>query len=555
MGSHIFRAQLQARCCSAVTLSLLLGLLAGCTGSPEQGASHSSQPEVTLKTSAGPMPLRRLNSFEYDNTVQDLLYVSMQPSTQFQFASDLRDDFSYPLASGGVSTLEVRKYQNAAQALAEAADLNRLKPCSSATLGCASEFITSFGERAFRRPLTTQESTNLLNFYRQISESTGDLDTSLRLIIEVILQSPAFLYRWELGPSAAKSTNGLIPLNDYEIASRLSYFIWRSMPDQILLTAAKEGKLNSKTQIEAQARRLLSHEKAKDSVSRFFEYWLTYNDLIAIEKDVTTYPNFDAQLKTAMLEESRAFVESIIFDGDKRFQSLLSSTNSFVNSDLSVIYNIGAIFSGQLQPVSLSNNERGGLLTLAAFLADKGAADGSNPALRGAVILEQVLCEHMPPPPNVIPAIAPPSAGGSTRERFEEHTGNPCASACHALFDPLGFAFESYDGIVQFREFDNGSIVDASSHYEIDGINHSFDGAVELSAILAQSPQAQSCFARQWMRYGLDRNEHLDADEPSIQEVTGAFLASGDIQELIVSITTSQSFMYREPSTGEELQP
>lgn len=533
---------------SMVTCS---GLFSGCGSDPEIGGEDPNAVALT----AGPMPLRRLNSREYDNTVQDLLYVDMQPSRDFQFAADLYGEFTYPALSGTISTLEVRKYQDAAQALASEADLNRLKPCNTTDENCAAQFIETFGTRAYRRPLSTDEQSQLLGFYRATRAQPLNLgfDDSLRVVIEAMLQSPAFLYRWELGAEVAQLNNNLIRLNGYEVASRLSYFIWRSMPDSALLQAAAANHLSTKAEVEAQARRMLNSAKSREPVASFFEYWLTYSDLMNIEKDITAYPNFNRDLKQAMLAESRMFVENIIFDGDGRFRSLFTRSESFINSGLGDIYDANVV-GEQLQAMSLNSTERSGLLTMAAFLADKGGADGSNPALRGSTLYRKMLCKPLPPPPNVIPALDPPSAGGTTRDRFETHTGNPCASACHALFDPIGFAFENYDGIGQFRNLDNGIRVDASSTLVLDGAAQSFDGAVALSDILADSSEVKACFARQWLRYALDRNEYGEADEPSVDQIAEAFVTSGDIKELIIDITTSHSFLYRQPSTGEVLQ-
>jgi len=421
---------------------------------------------------------------------------------------------------------------------------------------CAELFVEQFGLKAYRRPLGQSEATRLVDFYNTSRQDPLNLshEDGLRLIVEILIQSPSFLYRREIGDNMPTMNNGLIRLDSYEVASRLSYFIWRSMPDDELFELAAANGLSTNAQVAAQARKMLQNQKARESITSFFEYWLTYNDLLSISKDQRAYPEFDVDMKRAMLEEARAFVANIIFDGDAQFESLFTSSSSFVNEELADIYGLSSIRGDSLQPAELDSRQRGGLLTLSAFLADKGAADGSNPALRGSALFEQLLCEHLPPPPNVIPEVQPPSAGGTTRDRFETHTGNPCASACHALFDPIGFAFEAYDGIGQFRTTDNGSQVDSSGLIELDGQFHSFNDAMDLSAIFASSKEIKSCFARQWMRYAIDRNEFEDKDEPSINRIAREFVNSGNIQDLIVSITTSDSFLYRSPSAGEEVQ-
>ncbi len=506
--------------------------------------------------SVGPMPLRRLNLTEYDNTVRDLLNVESKPSQQFQFATDVNEGFDFPLAADAVSTLEVRKYGNAAQSLASEVNLSDILPCSSEDRACAKQFVDSFGLRAYRRPVTSNEQTQLMALY---DEARGDVlglefDDSIRLLVEAMLQSTGFLYRWELNSHRAIPDGLYVQLDSYEIASRLSYFIWRSMPDAQLLRAAADNKLTTKDGIEKEARRLLASDKAKQPVASFFEYWLGYSDLVNRDKNQEVYPQFTPSLKVSMLEESRVFIENIIFGGSGQFESLFTSTESFGNAELGALYGTGDTGDSALVPVQLNESQRGGILTLSAFLADKGAADGSNPALRGSVLYEQLLCEHLPPPPNVIPPVEPVSAGGTTRDRFETHTGNPCASSCHALFDPIGFAFENYDGIGQYRTTDNNLPVNAETVLELDGDQHTVDGAVDLSLVLSTSATVQACFARQWVRYALDREEFEFDDEPSIDFIERTFLQSGDVKELIISIATSRSFMYRTPSTGEEIQ-
>jgi hypothetical protein len=204
--------------------------------------------------------------------------------------------------------------------------------------------------------------------------------------------------------------------------------------------------------------------------------------------------------------------------------------------------------------VSLDPAERSGILTTAGFLAVTGAVDGSNPVRRGKAIYTRLLCGVLPPPPPDVPTPEPVSSGGTTRERFAAHTQQACAKGCHSLMDPLGFAFEHYDGIGQFRETENGEPVDASGSVVLDGEERTFTDARELSLLLSQSDQVRSCFTRQWLRYALGRPES-DGDEASLQQIEEAFADAGyDVREMLVSLVTSRTFRFRTPSAGEVLR-
>jgi hypothetical protein len=198
--------------------------------------------------------------------------------------------------------------------------------------------------------------------------------------------------------------------------------------------------------------------------------------------------------------------------------------------------------------------QRSGILTQPGFLAVTGSTDGSNPSKRGRKIFEGMLCGELPPPPANVPPPKPPSAGGTTRERFEEHSAMACAKSCHELMDPLGFAFENFDGIGKYRSMDNGGMVNARATYEIDGKAQEFNGARDLARILSTSATVQKCFSTQWLRFAFKRKD-TPGDAASIQAVAGAFGKNGNnIRDLLVGVATSRSFRYRAPAQGEMLQ-
>jgi len=503
----------------------------------------------------GPMPLERLTRQEYNNTVRDLLGSTLSPADDFP--ADAGGETIFP-AAGLVSVLDARALRGAAEELAAEADLSALVPCNAAAIGereCASLFIQTFGGRAYRRPVLEAEEARLLALYDEVRADPLALgfDESARVLLEAMLQSPAFLYHWELGPQDANRDGDYIRLSPHEIASRLSYFLWQSMPDDALLAAATAGELNHPALVEEQARRLLSDPRAEEALTSFFEFWAGVAYIEQTSKSSEKYPQFTDDLKLAMLSETRAFSEQILFRGGADFAGLFTSVDTFANSDLADVYGAAGPTGDALAPVSLDPAQRSGVFTQAAFLSEMGAAEGSNPTRRGAAILERVLCGHLPDPPNVIPPVAEPSAGGTTRDRFATHAENPCATGCHSILDPIGFAFEHYDGIGQYRTTDNSLPVDASGSITLDGEEHEFYGALELSALLASSDDAKKCFASQWLQYGLRRRDLL-LDGPSLASATDALVSENDIMEMIVSVATSRSFRYRVPAL-EEAQP
>jgi hypothetical protein len=254
-----------------------------------------------------------------------------------------------------------------------------------------------------------------------------------------------------------------------------------------------------------------------------------------------------------MIAEARTFLEHVVFDGDGLLSTALTADYSYVNQPLAPIY--GKTASGMdFNKMQLDPAQRSGLFTQAGFLTVTGATNGSNPVKRGRKIFEGMLCGELPPPPANVPPPKPRRAGGTTRERFAEHSHNACAAGCHVLMDPIGYAFENFDGIGKYRTTDNGGQVDASTEFEIDGKKQAFDGARELAMILTKSPSVQKCFATQWLRFAFKRKE-TDGDAASIAAIAAAFGKNGNnIRDLMVGVAASRTFRYRAPAQGEMLQ-
>jgi hypothetical protein len=498
------------------------------------------------------MPLMRLTNREYDDTVHDLLGDTTQPATQF--ASDRDPTFEFRRA-GDLAVQDATLLQTAAESLAAAAipNLNTMLSCApTGGDACAQQFITQFGARAFRRPLSSAEASRLMALYTTGTTTLNlAFPEAISLLIEAMLQSPQFLYHWEISPNDAPVYDGsVLQLDAYHIASRLSYFIWGSMPDDALFASAASGELNTLAGVTAAARRLLADPKARGTVSSFFSDWLALDGLAARAKDATLYPQYTPALQTAMLAETSTFVQSVVFDGDGRWSTLLGAPYTYIDQSLGTLYGAQVMGTG-VQRTMLNASQRSGFLTQASFLALTGTTEGSDPPRRGAAVLTKLMCRPLPPPPANVPPPAPASAGGTTRQRFTAHDMNPCAHGCHTTMDPIGFAFENYDGIGGYRTTDNGLPVDASGSVSVDGASQSFNDAIGLVQILTKSNQVRQCFSTEWARYALDRPDTPD-DQASLAAVALAFSQdTAGVQDLMTAVATMRSFRYRTPAPGE----
>jgi hypothetical protein len=539
------------------------GTSGGTTGTAGSGATGTAGTGVTAAdpNAAGLLPLRRLSGREYRNTVRDLLgdATSLAPDDVPGEPDDLTNNafpFRQPTLIG---TADANSFQSAAERLVQnlGSRLSTILPCTpanaAAEAGCATQFIDSFGLKAYRRPMTSTESADLMGLY-QAGRTTLALDFNgaIGLLVETMLQSPAFLYHWEMDPGPAVREGGVVRLGNYQLASRLSYYLWGSMPDPILFAAAAEGRLATVDGVREQVERMLRDAKAQDMVADFVSDWLDVNTIAIRPKDPAYYPTWNAELVGAVETEFRSFSTSIVF-GTGLLRDLLTSTKTSVNQALAAVYGVNGITGSTPRSVTLDPTQRAGILTTAGFLAVHGVANGSSPVMRGHAVYSRFLCGTVPDPPNVVPPAKPPTPGLTTRQRFEEHDMNPCTGACHAVMDPIGFGFENFDGIGRFRTTDQNLPVDASGSIFIDGEKKAFTDAIGLANLLAASPQVQACLAKQLVRYALNRWDTA-ADLHSIQSAESAFRSGGlDIRTLVGSVATTRTFRYRTPAAGEVL--
>jgi hypothetical protein len=495
--------------------------------------------------------VRRLSHVEYNKTLQDL-FPSFQIST-VRLAQDQRlHGFENVASTLNPSAILVDQYSEAAVIVSEQVgqNLGAFMPCASVTpdMACGSEMIAEFGRRAFRRPLTGDEVERYESFFDRMMSEIG-FRAAMELTVQAMLQAPSFLYRIELG--VPEDGEAIVALGDYEMANRLSYFLWQTMPDDELFEAAENGELSTSDQVAEQARRMLNDPRATDAIVDFHRQWLSFDRVLGENKDPSLYPNWNDSLRDAMREESDRFVGHLFENGSNMLGDLLTSRVSFANQTLADFYGVPA--PGQeWGEVELPAGERAGILTRGSFLAGYAHTTNGSPPLRGVAILDRLLCDEPPPPP--------PSADTSTpvndvnmprtnRELFEERNAPAECQNCHTTINGIGYGFEHYDAMGAFRETDNNEPVDATGEVlgteDIDG---EYDGAIELSERLASSTQVRACMVRNYFRYAFAR-EPGRADSCSLTDFSDVLANSdGDIRELLVSIASSHDFMHRPSS-------
>jgi hypothetical protein len=499
----------------------------------------------------GHTPLRRLTRSQYDNTVRDLLGVAGDPAGGF--GVDEEDSGFASNDRAPLTDLQLEKYQQAADAIADnaVANLDTVLKCApgAAEADCIDQFVRSFGKRALRRPLTAEEVTKYKTLFTK-GRTGGTLASGVSLLISAFLQSPYFLYKIELGEPGGNGKD-LVPLTGYEVGTRLAYFLTDSTPDDALLAAADAGKLKTPEGIVAEAQRLITSPKARDTVISFFQQWLGVDDLLTVEKDPKVYAMFDPTLRSAMRDEVLEFVDEVTRLGDGKLSTLLTSHTTWIRGPIYPLYGLpmqGNAGGSILHKVDLPATERSGIFTTAGVMAEYGHADQSSPVGRGKLISERILCVEPPdPPPGVAANIPPPDPTVSTRVRFEKHRTQPQCSVCHALMDPLGVTFENYDGIGKYRTMDGGKAVDAASM--LMGTKAS-DGpvknAIELLAKLAGAEETHACFARQMFRYAFGRGES-DFDKAMVTDLEAALTKADRIPDLMLAIAAAPGFRTRIP--------
>jgi hypothetical protein len=495
--------------------------------------------------------LRRLSRREYNNTVRDLLGDSTNPGDRFGLEVYVNgfDNGSDGLTVGGT---DVDAFQAAAEGLAARAVATRLATLTGNCdplrdeAACVTAFLETFPRRAYRRPPTDTELERLRSVY-SAGARLGGFAGGVQLVLEAILQSPAFLYRSELGLANSAVPGEFVRLTDDEVASELSFLITGSMPDVELFAAVDRGALKTQDDLRREAIRLMASPAAKPAFRSFLHQWLATDRLSSVAKDAVIYPAFNPPMAASMASELDAYFDDVLWVGEGSLRELFTSTRSFIDPNLAVVYGLPPPKSG-FQAVDLDPQTRKGVLTRAGFLATHADSDSSGPIPRGVFVLNALLCDPPAPPPPDIP-LPPPVATSvekhqTTRQRFDEHVSSAACMGCHSVIDGVGFGFEQFDGIGVHRATENGSPVDTSGELLGSDVDGAFVGASELGTKLASSDDVRRCFVKQVYRFAMGQGESSDA-AVLLNRLQSRFTNESHMTDAFLALVLDPSFILR----------
>ncbi len=518
------------------------------------GSTGAALPGVATTLPSGcdaQAPLRRLTNFEYARTLQDLFpgYDLGQTGKVIPGDTTSRElIFDNQATLQGVSAQHVDGYGKVAERVAALVTVDaKLTGCepTSGSDDCFRTFLKPFVERAFRHPASADELARITANFASVKATLGFQEAE-RAAIERVLQSPQFLYRLEPEslPTAGKSTT----LTPYELATRLSYLVWGSMPDTELVAAAKSGALAEPDALAAQVTRLLRDARAKSNFDYLFEQWLNLRAVPNLNKDLQRFPRFTSEIARLMGEETRTFLQRTLFDGQGGVPDLLAANFTYANRALADYYGLQGPASDAFEKVPLPAGRTLGILGQGAFAALYATDKTTHPIKRGAFVRMRLLCDALPSPPANVPP-APEFTGTETaRELSVKHRAAATCAACHDLIDPIGLGLENLDAAGIWRDTDvDGKPVDAAGEV-LDGADATgaFVGASELAAKLGGSAKVRACVAKQLFRFGFGRDPG-----PSDQCALGALAAPTeaaqtlDYRALLRRLVTSDAFRLR----------
>jgi hypothetical protein len=561
-------------CLRVVTSIVALSAVVACQGN-SAGSSHAANTDAASGDSVtsgggggdgqtsdgwpafGPnqaFQLRRLTTQQYVKTVETLLGVSTAGMPPIEPVTPVAGFTAIGASSVSVSGQGVAAFEGAASYLAGLATapkgprerLTGCTPKSSADMACFESFVTSFGQRAFRRPLGAAEVSAFAKLAAQVATDTGDVWQGIAATLSAFLQAPSFLYLTEVGEPVAGEAR--YRYTDHEMAARLGYFLTNDTPDDELLAAAAAGKLVTSDGVRAQAERLLALPAAHDAVQAFFSSLLGLEALDTLTRPVALFPKFTSTLGAAMRQETALVLDDLVFERDGDYRELFDRPKTFVNAELAALYGLSPPAGTGFIEVTLPPSAgRVGLLGHAGVLAARDHADGTSPTKRGLFLLTRLLCQNLPlaPPANL--QIPPPPSGRLTaRERLTQHASSPVCASCHQAMDPVGLSLEHFDAMGVYRETDQGLPIDDRG--ELDG--QPYEGEPGLGAALRHHPALAPCLIRSL--YGVAVG-HLatDFDQATFRTLVDDFQNDGArIRQLLAAIVLSEGFRYLPAPSG-----
>jgi len=510
-----------------------------------------------------PAGLRRLTPAQYLNSARDLL-------GDAQLELDLDPD-----TGQAVTLLGAEKLNAAADFIVSRSDAwtKEIFPCDTSgegTSACVDEFIATFGRRAFRHPLKDKEIAWLRGVFDQ-ARTEQTFKDSLLIVLRVMLQSPQFVYFLERGGDAtAGLPDGVRPLTGWERASRLSYFLWNTTPDDELLAAAESGALDTVDGVEAQAERLLGDARVHTTVKDFFIDWLELNGapshpgLDEGTKNPDLYPEDSPALRVAMRKEVEALIDRVVFEDKGTLDKLVTTTDAYVNASLAKLYGVaGPSDDATFEWVMLPADQRAGLFTRAAFLTTYAGTSVKSPIRRGAYLVKKAMCIALgKPPPN---AADVPVMGGTVdgthktvRQDVESKTSTGVCVGCHSIINPAGFAFENFDALGKWQTKETGTDdagpfslpIDASGSipvFDEDGVMASgtvaVQGPVEMSKALAETPGVRACLSTRWFATALHRVP-ADQDQTTVDALNETLASGATIHDVVSTMVHSDAFLF-----------
>lgn len=501
----------------------------------------------------GALVLPRLTASQYRHALLDLLGPDLPPTP---VEDDTNPYLFYSIGSTSttLSELGTQLYEESADTVTHAVfddpvrrvALVGCEPVAPAD-GCIAGFLAQFGRRAYRRPLTEAEHARWLAVAAELAQP--DAWEGLRLAVAGMLQSPWFLYRVEIG-GPDPDEPGRLRYTGYEMASRMSFLLWDTIPDDALLAAAERGDLDDVEGLRAEAERMIADVRARETIRGFFAQYLDLGKLDGLTRDPATYPLFTATMPDAMRTETELIVDDVVFRERGDARSIFSTTRTFVNDELAALYGIDAPDAGPVTFVPADLPEtRAGLLTLGAFLTMNAKETQTSPTKRGKYLRERVLCQTVPdPPPDVNADLQPSETDPKTvREQLEQHRENPACAGCHAFIDPPGLLFENFDSAGVYRTEELGMPIDASG--DLDGTP--LQNARALADVLADDERVGQCMVRQLFRHAQGR---LDTpDEVAVLDDLTARFAAVDwrFDDLLVELVVHPGFRTAVAQEGE----
>ncbi len=514
-------------------------------GSAGETGGDAEVPEVPALVAYSGM--RRLTRVEYVETVQDLTGVQLASG-----ATSLPSDDLVPFDNDYTTQAESASLIVAAESLAgEAADAlladaqlwGAVVPCErdAVDADCFDSFVRSFGRRALRRPVTDDELARWGGWMLDEAEAAGDSSLAIAVAVRLLLQHPEFLYRVDAGEPTEDDPK-IVRLDDWAVASRLSFLLWGVGPDDALLDAAAAGRLGTPGEIETEAVRMLANERARARVQRFHAMWMGY-EVMAI----------GGELGDSMRAETASLINRVVFDDERAWQDLFRSQETFVDDALAQHYGIEAPVDPSGDWVNYGESGRSGILSHGTFLSN-GFKDGdTSPIVRGHVVSSMLLCLEVPEPPADVPAPPEPVEGACKIDEAAAHLTQASCAGCHAMLDTLGFGLENYDEFGQWRATDPGR-----PDCEIEGEGSvpqlgKFNGPGELGMLIADSAMLNECLAEQAYRFAVGRTELDDVDEDIIAR-TMEELGEGDFEfkDLLLQHVTDPSFGFARQHTEND---